>query len=170
MRHRIYWLLPDLSSARRTRDDLLLACIERRHMHFLADDRIDLGDLHAASALQSSDLVSAAQRGLCLGAMLGAAAGAAFAVSPLLDEASKPALVGAMAGAGALFGAWSASMIGISIPSRRLARFKADLASGQILLMADVPHGRVPEIEGLLRARHPEAHFEGHEPHMPAFP
>lgn len=170
MRHRIYWLLPDLPNARRAMDELLLACIERRHLHFLAADGVDLGNLHAASALQSSDVISAAQRGLCLGAVLGAAAGAAFAVSPMLDEASKPALVGLMAGAGALFGTWSASMIGSSIPSRRLTRFKADLDRGMILLMADVPHSRVKEIEAMLQAKHPEGQYGGHDTHMPAFP
>jgi hypothetical protein len=36
MRRRIYWLLPDLESARATMDDLLLARIEKRHIHFVA--------------------------------------------------------------------------------------------------------------------------------------
>ena len=170
MRHRIYWLLPDLASARRAMDELLLARIEHRHLHFHARAGTDLGSLHKASALQSSDLVSAAQRGLALGAALGAACGAVFAVSPVLDEANKPALVGALAGSGALFGAWTASMIGASVPSRRLARFKWDIEHGMILLMADIPHRRVKEIEALMAAHDPEAHFEGHEPHVPSFP
>lgn len=170
MRHRIYWLLPDLASARRAMDELLLARIEHRHLHFHARAGTDLGSLHKASALQSSDLVSAAQRGLALGAALGAACGAVFAVSPVLDEANKPALVGALAGSGALFGAWTASMIGASVPSRRLARFKWDIEHGMILLMADIPHRRVKEIEALMASHNPEAHFEGHEPHVPSFP
>src|ERR1700754_2520540 len=36
MRRRIYWLLPDLASARRTMDDLLLARIAEQHLHFVA--------------------------------------------------------------------------------------------------------------------------------------
>src|SRR5579885_3248105 len=36
MRRRLYFVLPDLDSARRTADDLLLARIEHRHMYFLA--------------------------------------------------------------------------------------------------------------------------------------
>ena len=170
MRRRIYWLLPDLVSARRTMNDLLLARIEHKHMHFLAREGMDLADLHEANVLQSSDLVGSAQLGLIIGAALGAAAGAALAVSSLLDEASKPAIVGALAAAGAIFGAWTASMIGSSIPSRRLSRFNAALSRGEILLMADVPHRRVREIEDLLQAIHPEAHFEGQEPNVPAFP
>lgn len=170
MRHRIYWLLPDLASARRAMDELLLARIEHRHLHFHAREGTDLGSLHKASPLQSSDLIGSAQRGLCIGAALGAAAGAIFAVSPMLAEASKPAMVGLLAAAGALFGAWTASMIGASVPSRRLARFAPALAHGKILLMADIPHHRVREIEALLHASNPEADFEGQEPNVPAFP
>src|SRR5438552_2571485 len=36
MRRRLYFLLPDVESARHTADDLLLARVEDRHMHFLA--------------------------------------------------------------------------------------------------------------------------------------
>jgi hypothetical protein len=36
--------------------------------------------------------------------------------------------------------------------------------------MVDVPRSRIAEIEELLRAAHPEAHFEGVEPDIPAFP
>lgn len=170
MRHRIYWLLPNQPIARRVMNELLLARIECRHMHFMGREGVDLGGLHEANALQSSDLICAAQRGMIVGAALGAAAGAAFAVSAIFGEAAKPAIVGALAAVGALFGTWSASLIGASIPSRRLTRFQPALDRGEILLMVDVPHGRVKEIEGLLQGSHPEAHFEGHEPTVPAFP
>ena len=41
---------------------------------------------------------------------------------------------------------------------------------GEYLLMVDVPRGRIQEIEAMLEARHPEGHFEGMEPNIPAFP
>ena len=171
MRRRIYWLLPDLRSARKAMDDLLLARIENRHIHFLARDGADMAGLHEANVLQSSDLVRSAQMGLLVGAAIGAAAGAMLAVSPLIgDELSKPGIVGALAALGSLFGAWASSMIGVSAPSRRLKRFDAALQRGEILLMADVPHQRVDEIEALLGERDPEAHLEGQEPNIPAFP
>ena len=46
MLRRLYWLLPDVESARRTADDLLLARVEHGHMHFLARRGTDLGALH----------------------------------------------------------------------------------------------------------------------------
>jgi hypothetical protein len=108
--------------------------------------------------------------GLAIGAAMGAAAGAMLAISSLVGELSKPGLVGALAALGALFGAWSASMIGASMPSRRLQRFDPALARGEILLMVDLPSRRVSEIEAMLHARHSEGHDEGREPNVPAFP
>ncbi|MBL8320163.1 MAG: DUF1269 domain-containing protein [Burkholderiaceae bacterium] len=170
MRRRIYWLLPDLRSARQTMDDLLLARIEHRHIHFMAREGVDLTGLHEANLLQATDLVRSAQMGLMLGAALGAAAGAVVAVVSPIDALSKPAVVGALAAFGSLFGTWSASMIGASTPSRRLQRFDAALQRGEILMLVDVPRGRAGEIETLLGGRHPEGHSEGREPNIPAFP
>jgi hypothetical protein len=80
------------------------------------------------------------------------------------------AMAGIIAMLGGVLGAWSSSMIGVSTPSNRLRRFEAAIEQGQLLLMVDVPRTRVEEVEALLQTAHPEAHFEGVEPDMPAFP
>ena len=170
MRKRIYWLLPDLPSARAVMSDLLLARIENSHIHFMAREGVELSGLHEANLLQASDFVRSAQMGLALGAALGAAAGAAITLSSLGEMVSKPGLVAALTALGAAFGAWSASMIGVSTPSNRLKRFEKAIEDGQILLMVDAPRSRVDEIEARLQALHPEAHLEGVEPNIPAFP
>ena len=61
-------------------------------------------------------------------------------------------------------------MIGVSTPSKRLQRFETQIEQGQVLLMVDVPRTRVEEIEARLQSLHPEAHLEGVEPNIPAFP
>src|SRR5712692_11412711 len=61
MRRRVYFLLPDLGSAIRTANDLLLARVEDRSMHFLAKRGMSLGELHEANALQKSDAVHGAE-------------------------------------------------------------------------------------------------------------
>lgn len=171
MRKRIYWLLPDLASARRTMDDMLLARIDERHIHFVAREDTDLSGLHAANTWQTSDVVRAAQMGGMLGAALGAAAGALLALLTTVGDGPPPnAVVPVLAGLGALFGMWTASMIGVSTPSKRLRRFQPAIEHGRILLMVDVPRGRVEEIEARLQKLHPEALLEGIEPHIPAFP
>lgn len=171
MRRRIYWLLPTLASARRTMSDLLQARIEERHIHFVARDGADMDGLHAANVLQTSDVVRAAQLGLVLGAVTGAVAGVlAELVYPLSGGSPQPAVAAVLAIVGAPIGAWAASLVGVSVPSRRLARFQHALQTGQLLLMLDVPRSRVDEIETMLEAAHPEGHFEGVEPAIPAFP
>jgi len=71
---------------------------------------------------------------------------------------------------GALFGAWAASMIGISTPNTALKRFEAAIGEGRVLLMVDVPKDRVEEIQELVHRSHPEASDHGLEPTIPAFP
>lgn len=171
MSRRIYWLLPNVASARKTMDDMLLARIEERHMHFVGREDIDLSGLHAANLLQTSDVVRAAQMGAMLGAVVGALAGGMVAWTlPLTEGPPQWWLVVVLALVGAVFGTWASSMIGVSTPSQRLKRFEPAIEKGQILLMLDVPRGRVEEIEARLQALHPEARLEGIEPNIPAFP
>ncbi len=171
MRRRIYWLLPDLASARRTMDDLLLARIAEPHIHFIARDGAELSGLHAANLLQTSDIVRAAQSGVVVGGAAGVLCGAVLALlGPVLDSTPQWGLIGVLAIAGGIFGAWSASMIGASTPSHRLLRFMPAIERGDYLLMVDVPRRRVDEIEERLAALHPEARLAGVEPGIPAFP
>lgn len=171
MSRRIYWLLPDLDSARKSMDDLLLAEIGVNHIHFHARDDVDMSRLHAANVLQTSDLIRSAQSGLVIGAAAGAVLGLLAAYFfPIVGDAPQWGMAGVLAIVGAGFGAWSSSMIGIATPSVRLRRFEGAIEQGQILLIADVPRARVAEIEALLEAKDPKAHFEGQEPGIPAFP
>jgi hypothetical protein len=171
MRKRIYWLLPDLDSARRTMDDLLLARIDERHIHFVAREGADMSGLHAANVLQTSDVIRSAEAGLVIGGAAGAVLGSIIAVAyPMFGDKPQWGLIAVLALVGAPVGAWASSMIGVSTPSKRLQRFEVQIEQGQVLLMVDVPRSRVEEIEARLQALHPEAHLEGVEPNIPAFP
>ena len=171
MYRRIYWLLPDLESAQRTMDDLLLARIAMNRIHFVAREGSDMSGLHSANVLQTSDVVRSAQMGLIIGAGVGALLGALVAVYyPIVGDSPQWGLAAGLAVAGALFGTWTSTMIGVSTPSKRLARFTPQIEQGQILLMVDVHMWRVEAIEARLRALHPEAHLEGTDPDIPAFP
>lgn len=171
MRRRIYWLLPDLPSARATMDDLVRAGIEQRHMHFVGREDCDMSGLHAANLLQTSDVVRSAETGLVSGAAVGGLLGAFAAVSyPGLGQEPQWSLIPALVLAGALVEAWAASMIGISAPNKRLQRFAIQIDSGRILLMVDVPAARVEAIEARLQALHPQARRQRGEPDTPSFP
>jgi hypothetical protein len=171
MKQRIYWLLPDLTSARRIMADLLHSGIETRHIHFAGRDGLDLTGLHAAKVLQTSDVVHAAQRGLVFGGSAGICAGLLVALYfPIFGDEPQWEVAAVLAVLGGVIGAWSSSMIGISIPSPRLERFESAIAQGRILLMVDVPPSQAQAMASLLHDAHPEARFEGAERHAPALP
>lgn len=170
MKRRLYFVLPDLLSARQTANDLLLARVDDRAMHFLARRGTDLGDLHEASPVQKSDLVHAAEMGLVCGAVGGLALGLILVFAPPEGLSLQFVTVLVTTLGGAFFGAWVASMVGASIPNSRLREYAADLDAGRILMMLDVPASRVDELRDLVHRRHPEASGGRLEPTMPAFP
>jgi hypothetical protein len=169
MKRRIYWLMPDLASARRVMDDLVRARVDVARIHFAGPEGMDMAGLHAANVWQTSDLVHAAKTGWAVGSACGIVVGLAAALLfPITGDGPEWEVAALVAILGGLVGAWSASMIGISIPSPRLQRFEGAIAQGQILLMVDLPRPRVRDIEALLESAHPEARFEGEEPQVPA--
>lgn len=170
MRRRLYFVLPDLGSAIRTANDLLLERVEDRHMHFLAKRGMSLGKLHEANYLQKSDFRHSMQIGFMLGGCAGFLVGIYIYMTP--PEGANLQLVTILIATvlGALFGAWAASMIGISTPNTALKRFETEIKEGHVLLMVDVPKDRVEEIKGLVHRTHPEASDHGLEPTIPAFP
>jgi hypothetical protein len=170
MRLRMYVTLPDLASARRLANDLLLARVEDRCMHFLARRGTDLGELHEASYLQKTDAVHGAFTGLVLGAAIGICVGIALVYFPPghLSVELVAVLIAAMVG-GAI-GMWVASMIGLQVPNSKLRDFEQEIAEGKILLMLDLPAGRYPEIREVIARTHPEAVDRGNEATVPAFP
>jgi hypothetical protein len=170
MRRRLYFLLPDLQSATRVADELLLARIEDRNMRFLARRGTELGELHEAGYLQKTDLAHGAGVGFALGAAGGLILGLAIVNYP--PEGTHPQLVAVLVAVllGAVFGAWVASMAAAAVPNSRLKQFQDEIAQGRILLMLDVPYARVEPIRALLMNRHPEAVPGGQESRVPAFP
>src|SRR6185436_8656278 len=153
MRRRLYFLLPDVESARHTADDLLLARVEDRHMHFLARRGTDLAELHEAGYLIKTDFMHGAGVGLGLGALLGAL----IVLNPIEGTHPHPLWFFAAVLAGALLGAWVASMVGASVPNSKLRQFQREIEAGKLLLMVDVPYDAVDDIRKVVNARHPEA-------------
>ncbi|EJL79403.1 hypothetical protein [Variovorax sp. CF313] len=170
MKRRIYWLMPDLASARRAMDDLVRARVDVARIHFAGPEGMDMAGLHAANVWQTSDVVHAAKTGWAVGSACGIVVGLMAALMfPIFGDDPEWEVAVLVAVVGGVVGTWSASMIGISIPSPRLQRFEGAIAQGQILLMVDLPRSRVRDIEALLQSAHPEARFEGEEPRIPAF-
>ena len=170
MRLRMYVTLPDTSSAKKLADDLLLARIEDRHMHFLARRGTDLGELHEASYLQKTDAMHGAAVGLVVGGVLGIVLGLFLVYFPPGGGALQlvTVLITAIVGGG--LGAWISTMVGLQVPNSRLKGFDHDLEEGKVLLMLDVPSGRYEQVREIIARTHPEAMDRGNEPTVPAFP
>jgi len=170
MRRRIYFLLPDAATAHEVEKELLLARVDDHHMHFMAADETELSDLPLADFSQRTDMIPGMEHGLLLGGLVGAAAGAVVYFIPENSLMSGMGIILALGVLGAVMGAWVSGMIGISAPNSRLKHFRKPLRQGRILLMVDVPKGRVDEITRLVKRCHDNARTLGEEPTIPAFP
>lgn len=165
MRHRLYYFLPDIDSARRSFDDMLLSRIEQRYIRFISGKPLP-PDMPEAGFFLKTDVLHGAAAGIIVGAILGMVFGALLIVYYELGQATV--LVTTLMGV--LFGGWASSMVAAAMPNSRLKEFYPDLEKGQILMIVDVPARRVQEIEKMVASRHPEIKFGGEEPHMPVFP
>jgi hypothetical protein len=163
-KRRLYFLLPDVESARNMLNDMLLARIEERRIHFLANRGALPAGLPEASVLQKTDIVHGAQLGMVIGGVAGTLGGVLFVFYPPGGASLQWVTVLITALLGALFGAWASSMAASAVPNSQLKRFGSDLERGKVLMMVDVPMGRIAEIYELVRRRHPEAISSGFEP------
>ena len=72
---RLYFLVPNVESAKKINDELLLARVEERHIHIIAKEGTPMEDLPEASLAQKSDVIPALQRGVAIGGITGVVAG-----------------------------------------------------------------------------------------------
>lgn len=170
MRRRLYYMLPDVPSARKFLDVLLLARIEEKYMHFHAKEGTLLPDMPQASFLQTTDLVHGAETGVLIGGAVGLLGGILLVMFPPEGIQLQMVAILATGIGGAFFGAWASGMAAAAIPNTRLKSFEAGIERGQVLLIIDVPFKRVIEIEELVAEHYPAVKFGGVEPHTPAFP
>lgn len=166
---RLYFVLPDVQSARQMLDEMLLARIEERHIHFLAKRGLLPPDLPEASPLQKTDAIHGAWTGIVVGGACGVLAGVVlFLYPPGIELKLVTVLLAAIVGA--MFGAWVSSMVGMAVPNSQLKRFREDIDLGRVLMMIDVPISRVADVTARVTGRHPEIEAKGWEPEIPAFP
>lgn len=165
---RLYFLLPNLEITHKVINELLLARVEERHLHVIAAEGAELGDLPKASLLQKSDFIPAMERGVALGGATGVLAGLAALALPGVVVAGGAMLAIGLLGAG--MGAWLGGMIGMDVDNSQVKKFQSAIEQGEVLVLVDVPKDRTAEIEALVKKHHPEVDFEGTEPTIPAFP
>ena len=82
MSRRLYIILPDVDTASKVEEELLLARIEERCMHFLGKRGTDMKGLPEASHAQKTDLMHGVVIGLFAGSLTGALAGSYAYMNP----------------------------------------------------------------------------------------
>lgn len=167
MRRRMYFMLPDVASARTMLDELLLARIAERHIHFCAKDGALPPDMPEVTSFQKTDIVHGVETGMLIGGVAGLIAGSLLLFFPI-DIMSQRAMAWVLACvAGGLFGGWASAKAARAIPNSRIQPFRAGIEEGQVLLLVDVPYRRITEIEELVLKRHPAARCGGMEHLIP---
>ncbi|MQR01560.1 DUF1269 domain-containing protein [Glaciimonas soli] len=169
-RQRLYFMLPDVRSARGMLDELLLARIEISHMRFWAKDGDLPDDMPDASFWHKTDLTHGAQNGMIIGGLLGFLGGIWLVFFPPAWIHLNILTILITTAVGLVLGGWMSGMAAAALPNSRLANFQGDIENGKVLLIVDVPYQRVNEIEAMIEKRHPEAKFGGVESHIPVFP
>ncbi|GAB3670763.1 DUF1269 domain-containing protein [Salinisphaera aquimarina] len=170
MQRRLYFLLPDIETTHKVVEKLLLARISEDQMYVVARHSADTSGLPEAGITETSHLAGAAERGAAAGAVTGVVAGLTALVFPPAGIAIGGGVVAATGLAGAGFGAWMSSMIGIRHDNPQLESYQEAIDNGQVLMMVDLPADRVEEIENTVRDNYPGADIQGTDPHKPAFP
>ena len=165
--NRIFFMAPDVQSARRVVDDLLHAGIDRGHIHVIAKDDIPLEDLPTASFFEKSDMAHAVEQGLALGGASGVLAGLVALTFPAAGLVlGGGAILLATTLAGASIGTFGAILRAVNIPNAQLKEYEQDLEQGRILIFADVANDKVDTVRELIQKKHGEVRDSGVKPRV----
>lgn len=167
MKRRLYFMLPNVADARTMLNELLIAHVEMRHIHFFAKEGTLPTDMPEANLVQRTDLIHGAETGVMIGACSGLIAGSLFMIFPPKEIGLSIMILLVSTIFGAILGSWAHARTSSDIPNSKLLRFRERVEAGQVLLMLDVPLSRVKEIEVMISKDHPQADFNGSEVHVP---
>lgn len=157
---KLYFLIPKLAVAKSIVSTLRTVGIDERHIHVVAKANVTLEQLPKALLLEDSDFALALKHGAAAGGTVGLLASlVAVAVPPAGIVLGGGALLGSTL-AGATFGAWAASMIGISAPNSQLRQFEDALDQGALLMLIEAERERLEDIRQTVLQHHPKALFE----------
>jgi len=158
MWRRIYFSFPDTEQARRVVAELEAAGVKRDQLHAIAKADVDITGLPAANAAQRSDQVWRWEQMFWYGNLVFFAVALIIAALALYAGSPGWALVAAaVAIASVIIG----ERFAVKLPHVHLSEMRVPFAHGEVILLVDVPHNRVHEIEQLVSRHHPETGLGG---------
>ena len=158
MRPNLKFLLPDLKTAHQASEALLLARIEDKNISFLANPKTNLGELRPAGAIQSTNVVNEAERGILIGATIGLLVGLYMHYfQPWITESMNVhwmVLVGVLMVFGALLSAIGAAVFGTNFFNDDIKNYESKIEQGAILMIVTAPFNRSNEIRKIVSKLH----------------
>lgn len=160
---RLHFLTPSASSTISIAHELSDIGITKDKIHVVSKDvrLLEKMDINKATLIQTSDVVHAAKRGAPLGAFLGGLAGI-YAVYqfPATTTFAVIITILAMMLFGALFGTWTSTLIGVSVPDGNIEKYEKDIENGRMLMLVDIPKEQEQAVKSIIMQHHPEAEIE----------
>lgn len=158
MREQLKFLLPDIKTANQASEALLLAKVDNKNICFLAKPGIDLGELQAASTLESTNIINEGEKGILIGATVGLLFGLyTHFFQPWITESMHVhwmVLVGAIMVLGAAISAIGAAVFGSNLFNNDLKQYKQRIDDGAILMIVSAPFQRSGEITKIVSKLH----------------
>lgn len=159
---RLHFLTPSADSTISIVHELNDIGIAKNKVHVVAKDSrlLEKMDINKATLIQTSDVVHAAKRGAPLGAFLGGLAGIYAAYQFPFSTFATTLMIMAMVLFGAIFGTWTSTLIGVSVPDGNIEKYEKDIESGYMLILVDIPKEQEQEVKSVIKQHHPEAEIE----------
>lgn len=158
MKPRLKFLLPDIRTAKQAAESLLLARVDNKNISFLAKPGTDLGQLQAASTIESTNMINDGERGIMFGAAVGLLVGLYMHYFQPWIEVSMGVhwvtIVVITTIFGAVASAIGAAVFGVNLFNTDLNKYKDKIDSGAILMIVTAPFQRSNEIRKIVSKLH----------------
>ena len=164
--NRICFLSPDVRRTEQVVNLLSGFGIEKENIYVVANRDLVLDDLPDAGG-DTNDFLPAYTRGVSVGGVVGLLAGLTAVAFPPSGVVFGGGAILASTLAAAGLGGLISGIAGAAYTNSSLNTFKAAIAEGQLLVMADVPADQVDEIEASVSRTHPRIRLMGVEPSTP---
>jgi hypothetical protein len=154
---RLNVIVPDAEACKTVVAELREAGVPEDHMHVVASIAQPVEGLPEATVWEKTELAHGIELGVGLGGAAGLLGGLLAVAFPPAGLVLGGGAVLASTAAGAGVGGVVTALLGSHEHNHDLDAFAEAIAAGRLLLMVDVPRGKVDRMQGLILKHHPEA-------------
>jgi hypothetical protein len=160
---RLYFLVPDVDNAAQISNALKDIGVVEEGVHVVVKDhdKLQMTQLLEAGIVEKTDFLGALMKGGIAGGVAGLLAGTLLVTFPPEEFIIGGGTILAFTLFGILFGAWSSSMIGISIPNPTVEKLERAIEAGGIMMLVDIPREKENEVLDFMHTYHPETTIHG---------